>query len=1258
MSFLEKEFYVLSSVFNTILLRKAMHILKFLLLENLSSLSNIQTEESKADSFEKPPHSKSKIEVQKLTNGIKQSNFLSQNPFNFKPTPNNPLLDYIYRENLKKSQKLYEKIEIGDVVYLKHPFYRRKKDFMNKPASKKSGKEKKQGLVIADSNSLFLALKDGMFHEKNAYKIFKKALFRIESDGISKPKIPIAYGDKINFRHLYSNRLISIKPKTFNKNGGLSFSLEEETTKYTHFQINPGDKSKDIGDAIAFYEKILIGNMKSTRFWGVSLSQHNERLEVSCLDNGMLFKLCRYMKGEEFERYESCKGEKLRNGDILMLRNRENKGLLTVGDWSLRKALFESKIKVYDSDEKFNATQIIFSLNQLNIEKLLDCYQEIEIFLQNNPSNFNHFWEIQYFKPFQSLIFKYSDRFRLRNLATGLYLAVNKTTGKLLLTYQLHETNENVTEFHFETLNLKETLGFHRNVKLKSEFQQRLLTMKGAKGDGRMNVAFEPKKSGETWRYSFEICPVSAGLDIEGVERITAVFNTFLSFHFFLQSFGMIEQENNEKNNNEFHLKYDYDEAMLQEMALEAEINRFESSCDSLIEFLRPSNLETYRERQLSLKELKIIELLILLAKIIDILIYSNKNSKERRQKASKNQDPAFPSPEKSPFFIAKKHLEIQAKVIYRLLCLAIKSNAVTSNLLLEHGDFLSSQLYVYPKEVSLLLRNALRSVPKELLEDNMQLLDWLSSLESLNELGNNIEEQTELIDILATALIDNKEKSVRINQQRIQLELFSHRGGSEMKRGLLRFAFLNEKPVIIFKKESDLKEFLTSNPSLSVLSLVKIKENEDFSAFYLEELIEKIDFTQHIRYISSVLTMIALLIKDRNMKVISKVSSLGISFNHILYCLKSPRFPLKLKAAYLLLYQNLYLDREPFVPISKYRNRCVLWSNIKDFSIINPTYHVLNLEDLQNPEVAGGKVVNQHFLDFEGILNEFWSEKGFIVSWMLSIDLMNPVMDRLEFIYVFLQVTRNIIDLGYTTNQFNQKVFIFIARIFETLLKEPPSNFWLGDVLKEAMGSDTEQIEEEKEDLIGKIFFEATKILKVYYQVLEIVQINVFMQMFKENFENFTTKPSFDYLFNLSQTKTQTNFIKTSQIPTKTGNSSRFESKILNYESQIQSKGGANTPKKTSEVSKTYELGISVWLFLLQKKRVPPKTLKGLMKVVLRYSFLRKRLFEELKLIELIDGKKEEELYKELDGTPILFGQVFQGIFIKTYTIYIFIGR
>lgn len=76
--------------------------------------------------------------------------------------------------------------------------------------------------------------------------------------------------------------------------------------------------------------------------------------------------------------------------------------------------------------------------------------------------------------------------------------------------------------------------------------------------------------------------------------------------------------------------------------------------------------------------------------------------------------------------------------------------------------------------------------------------------LDSLNDVANNIEYQIFLLEILSLILQSSKSNDItkENNHSKIIQELFSFKGGNEMKKSLIRFAIKDEKPLIIFKME------------------------------------------------------------------------------------------------------------------------------------------------------------------------------------------------------------------------------------------------------------------------------------------------------------------------------------------------------------------------------------------------------------------------------------------------------------------------
>ena len=75
--------------------------------------------------------------------------------------------------------------------------------------------------------------------------------------------------------------------------------------------------------------------------------------------------------------------------------------------------------------------------------------------------------------------------------------------------------------------------------------------------------------------------------------------------------------------------------------------------------------------------------------------------------------------------------------------------------------------------------------------------------LDSLNDVAYNIDYQIFILEILSLILQNINSNSVEnASHSKIIQEMFSFKGGNEMKKSLIRFALKNDKPLIIFKME------------------------------------------------------------------------------------------------------------------------------------------------------------------------------------------------------------------------------------------------------------------------------------------------------------------------------------------------------------------------------------------------------------------------------------------------------------------------
>ena len=78
-------------------------------------------------------------------------------------------------------------------------------------------------------------------------------------------------------------------------------------------------------------------------------------------------------------------------------------------------------------------------------------------------------------------------------------------------------------------------------------------------------------------------------------------------------------------------------------------------------------------------------------------------------------------------------------------------------------------------------------------------------------------------------------------------------------------------------------------------------------------------------------LGLYANLCRDRNNNNLKKIESVGISLQHIRSVLNSKSINFHLKSHYFTLYEVLFLDKNPTLPLEKSEKRNYLWQNLDD---------------------------------------------------------------------------------------------------------------------------------------------------------------------------------------------------------------------------------------------------------------------------------------------------------------------------------------
>lgn len=103
----------------------------------------------------------------------------------------------------------------------------------------------------------------------------------------------------------------------------------------------------------------------------------------------------------------------------------------------------------------------------------------------------------------------------------------------------------------------------------------------------------------------------------------------------------------------------------------------------------------------------------MLIAKLIDTMIYATKYSQKEKQKLIKigNRSDLGKIPEKSAQHIAKRYLGNLPPKIYYIMYMTCKENPECCQFIFDNDDFFSGELRYYPDEVGFLLKEAVSNL-------------------------------------------------------------------------------------------------------------------------------------------------------------------------------------------------------------------------------------------------------------------------------------------------------------------------------------------------------------------------------------------------------------------------------------------------------------------------------------------------------------------------------------------------------------------
>lgn len=212
--------------------------------------------------------------------------------------------------------------------------------------------------------------------------------------------------------------------------------------------------------------------------------------------------------------------------------------------------------------------------------------------------------------------------------------------------------------------------------------------------------------------------------------------------------------------------------------------------------------------------------------------------------------------------------------------------------------------------------------------------------LETIKQTENNIEIQILYLEIISLACTDASSKyGIAKYQNKVLSEFFSPNSNALLK-GLIHFTLVHEggghmKPYISFSKDKSISDeaFLTYNPRLT--QNMELEEgsphftSQDGKILYSLETLSKHAGNKEsdliLEYIYAVLQLNFRLCRGRNLDAIDKVQSIGLTHSLIYSSMQNERINIKVKTAFILLYEVLFLDIQPFYSITQNTNKCYM---------------------------------------------------------------------------------------------------------------------------------------------------------------------------------------------------------------------------------------------------------------------------------------------------------------------------------------------
>lgn len=803
----------------------------------------------------------------------------------------------------------------------------------------------------------------------------------------------ITYGERVQLRHLHSNFFATTSVNIAKEHGCLKVTLVEGGNEGSWIELLPGNKLRQEGEPIRYQDELILSSRieKSNYYLKMGTSglyKENLISELNASGNKSLWKALKYISYTEIKINPLL----VSSGDSFRICNHSHGGYLSIPPRDIS-ALLPPDL---DLAEVYNDETAQCPLYLPKAEKGPgEVTKKLDVFIEKGKSG-RSLWELERIDPFIGGVAMVDEFFRIKNVATGMYLEITRAGNIVLKSDPKSNFNifsfieiepSNSPQLNFNTsLRMKnKATGFYLGTAERENLASSLLLETQENLEPVPLIHYKEDKNQVNMTFVFIDVPEISSIEIYQISRVVL---KIVDFYSFLNEWGMLRDS---------HWRWapSYELALSTESELQGQVEQVSDILKALnrkIVISSDTDHETLKQTQETIKDTGLLDLLLKLAILVSKRIGNDE----------------LVISEKSPNQIAETYLVVLIKRLYQTVGYCIKNNPKNCGVLKNYDEFLSSQLTYYKSEVNALLKETFKhsvDIMNKISIEHFAI--WTSQVTFLNEVAKNIVDQTLVLMILASFCV-HQNKGLQKYQSLIEMNLFQ----DSCNIKLLAFATIEETECIEFLTGSDIfAHFFKNNPTIASLY-----ENSGMQTRVDSKFIPIASLSSSkalVNYVSAFIDLLCNLCLSRYESVKPKIQkNFEITSHYIMACIKNPNLHLKIRLHFMKLARVMYLDVNPIVTLTRDKDRCFFW----------------DASEMTLQQKSWGKRENlPHFPteELEDFLFNAWTSQTFPCK-----DVQNySVSTKLKFTHELLNLTQNFLNLGYTG-------FAFFIDIYPSLVK------------------------------------------------------------------------------------------------------------------------------------------------------------------------------------------------------------------------------